>query len=93
MGSRNDYNCRESIVKVTGLSEEIETDASSGAVIDARKLKSESATAEASSGSQVSLWASEKISNRASSGGTIYYYGEPTQVKNAKVVSGNVIKK
>lgn len=55
--------------------------ASSGAEIDAERMKTYQTMADANSGASISCHAQHSLTARTSSGGTVSYRGNPTQVK------------
>lgn len=67
--------------------------ASSGAKIDAEDLLAKNVEAQASSGGTIELVAEDRLSTKASSGGSISYKGTPTLFDNHETKSGNVRKK
>jgi hypothetical protein len=78
-------------IKVSGRTEVLYADASSGADIRARALLAKRCTADASSGSDISVNVSESLTADASSGADISYTGDAT-VQKRKSVSGSVHK-
>lgn len=64
-----------------GKAEKLTTDSSSGSSIDAEDLTVNNAIAESSSGSSIELRATEALTAKASSGGSITYAGEPKTIK------------
>lgn len=79
-------------IVLTGKASDLDADASSGSDIDAKELLVVSCVAEASSGADITVNVKEKLNARASSGGDINYYGNPTAVTNNSSRSGNVEK-
>ncbi|MGI9553234.1 MAG: head GIN domain-containing protein [Aurantibacter sp.] len=76
---------------VSGRANMLYVDGSSGANIRAKDLKSKICDADASSGANISVNVSERLTADASSGGNIAYAGDPNVKKN-KSVSGSVHK-
>jgi len=76
-------------VAVSGRANMLYVDGSSGANINAKELQSKTCDADASSGSNMSVNVSDRLTADASSGGNITYAGDPTVQKN-KSVSGSV---
>jgi len=66
--------------------------ATSGSAIDAYNLKSEHVIVKATSGADIQTYASKKIEARATSGGAIYFKGNPAVV-HKKTTSGGSISK
>ena len=64
--------------------------ASSGSDLKAKELKAKECKAKASSGGDVSVYASESITAKASSGGDVDYYGEPTKINVSSSSGGDV---
>ncbi|MDQ2177737.1 head GIN domain-containing protein [Marinifilum sp. D714] len=64
--------------------------ASSGSDLRAADLKAKVCRAKASSGGDVTVYASESIEASASSGGDVNYYGEPTKVNVSSSSGGDV---
>ena len=64
--------------------------ASSGSDLRASDLKAKYCKAKASSGGDVSVYASESIEASASSGGDVNYYGDPTKVNVSSSSGGDV---
>lgn len=65
-------------IVVSGGCNEVEVDASSGAVIDARAFKVEVVTVDASSGARIDVFASANFQGDASSGASVDVFGTPT---------------
>lgn len=78
-------------ITVSGRATMLYVDGSSGANINAKELKSKICDADASSGSNISINVSERLTADAGSGGNIAYAGDPV-VKKSKSVSGSVHK-
>ncbi len=76
-------------IRISGRANMLYVDGSSGANIIAKDLNAKICDAEASSGSNIKLNVSERLTADASSGGNIAYAGDPTVKKN-KSVSGSV---
>lgn len=76
-------------IDISGRANMLYVDGSSGANIDAKDLQSKTCDADASSGSNVSVNVSDRLTADATSGGNIAYAGDPTVKKN-KSVSGSV---
>ncbi len=77
-------------IYLSGSAQSIEADASSGSSVKASKLSAENGTADASSGADVSINVSGKLSANASSGGDVTYYGNPQSVDKNKSSGGRV---
>ncbi|MBT0608387.1 head GIN domain-containing protein [Aequorivita echinoideorum] len=75
-----------------GKSSALVADASSGSKLDAKQLLVIDCDAEASSGATVTVNVKERLETRASSGGEINYYGNPSAVNSDKSRSGSVNK-
>ncbi|WP_372750939.1 head GIN domain-containing protein [Labilibaculum sp.] len=73
-----------------GTADYFEGKASSGSDLHAKELIAKNCKAKASSGGDVSVYASETLEANASSGGDVTYYGNPTKV-NARNSSGGDI--
>ncbi len=78
---------------ISGRTKDVKADASSSASLDLEKLLAETATAEASSSGNISLFASVKINAKANSSGDITYIGGATDVAKTENSSGTVTKK
>lgn len=76
---------------ISGSSTKTYVDGGSGANINAKKLMTKNCNAQASSGSNISINVSDKLTADASSGGNISYSGDPN-VNAKKSVSGSVHK-
>jgi Putative auto-transporter adhesin, head GIN domain len=76
----------------SGRTKEVMVDANSSALVELSKLKAETATAEASSSADVSIFASVKINAKANSSGDIKYTGGATDVIKSESSSGSVTK-
>lgn len=76
-------------IRITGEAATFIADASSGADIKARKLVTKNCTANASSGSDISVHVTESLTADASSGADISYSGDASVKKN-KSSSGSV---
>lgn len=81
------------VIRVSGTADKVDASASSGGVAKISKLTSKDTYASASSGGVMSVYASDLLKAKASSGGTINYYGDPETVdKPKKSHSGGVIR-
>lgn len=80
-------------LKIKGKSFSHESNASSGASINAFELKSNEAIASASSGSNIKIFAREKLTAKASSGGHINYYGRPLKLDKKTSSGGSISSK
>lgn len=79
-------------VVLEGSAKSIEVEVSSAGEVDAYKLESEKARANASSGGSVRISVSKELNAQASSGGSIRYRGTPTKT-NTNSSSGGSVKK
>ncbi|WP_163322460.1 head GIN domain-containing protein [Draconibacterium mangrovi] len=70
----------------------INAKASSGSNIKAGDLKAKSAQANVSSGANIWLSTEEELQATASSGGNVFYNGNPSETEISKSSGGNVIK-
>jgi len=77
---------------VDGKSQRVKLRASSGSNLKAGALKAESCEADASSGANIQLEVNRKFDGEASSGGNIFYSGNPTSV-SIDTSSGGKIQK
>ena len=80
-------------IKLRGESNSIKAISSSGSDINAKGLKSKIARANASSGSDIVVYATEKLNADANSGADIIYYGNPEEVYKSDNASGSVVKR
>ena len=80
-------------IKLSGLAKEAELEASSGANLKGADLKADYCKMRASSGGNVSSTVVEKLEAKASSGGNIIYYGEPTSTDVDTSSGGNIHRK
>lgn len=78
-------------ITLIGETQFISASSSSGANINAKNFKAESATAHASSGSDITLQVQKHLTAEASSGADIKYLGDP-EVSSTKSVSGGIRK-
>lgn len=79
-------------LRLYGSSNKMYAKATSGSDIKAADLKTKFCDASATSGADITVYTSEEISARASSGGDIKYYGNPENVRIEDGVSGSVKK-
>lgn len=77
-------------IHIYGKSKQFSASASSGSSIDADKLETINTTAQASSGANINVNVTGKLTANASSGGDIDYEGSPTQI-NKNTSSGGSI--
>jgi hypothetical protein len=77
-------------IEVEGVSEILQADSSSGSKIEADKLKAKIVNAEASSGADIDVFASESITAKASSGASIDCDGDPKEKSIKKSSGGHV---
>lgn len=79
-------------MRLSGTTYSFDGSASSGSRIDADRLKSEVSKVDVSSGANIDVYASEKITAHASSGGDIDYSGNPKTVNKSKSSGGSISK-
>ena len=79
-------------VELSGSTKEFYAEASSGSDIKAKNLDAEITDARASSGADITVFATKKLSVKSSSGGDISYYGNPELVEKNGVTSGTITK-
>jgi len=79
--------------KLEGIAENFSGDASSGSNIKAKELKSEKCSCTVSSGANIWISTKASLKANASSGGNIFYYGNPKTTDINKSSGGNVINK
>lgn len=77
-------------IDLTGTCISFSADSSSGSQIDADELQAETVNAEASSGSDINVYASESITAKASSGASIDCEGNPKEKSIKKSSGGDV---
>lgn len=77
---------------VTGHTNDLFAHASSGSDIDASGLEAKNAQAEANSGADISVNASDKIDVRTGSGGDVHYIGNPAIVQKKGSMSEKIFK-
>lgn len=80
-------------LKIIGKATSLTVNASSGSEINAKELMVLNCIAKASSGAKISISVKEKIDAKASSGGEINYFGNPTMTSTDKTSSGSVKKR
>lgn len=80
-------------VKISGKASSLTAQASSGSEINAKNLLVLNCIAKASSGAEINVNVKEKIDAKASSGGEVVYYGDPTLSTSQKSSSGTVKKR
>lgn len=81
-----------STIKLAGESQKFSGKTSSGASIQGKKLKTQTAKVHASSGGAIKTSVSDTLNAKASSGGTIHYYGDSAYGAIKKTSSGGRIK-
>ncbi len=79
-------------IEVSGKATSLRADASSGSDIVAKDLLVVDCRADASSGGDITVNVKDKLVTEASSGGTINYYGNPSEISKNKSRSGSVRK-
>jgi len=79
-------------IRLEGLAREFIARASSGANIKAEDLKTKNAELKVSSGANIWIAVDNDMKAEASSGGNIFYHGEPSQTSINKSSGGNVKK-
>lgn len=77
-------------LRLSGKATSVVARASSGSGISASDLSTESADVKATSGANISINTSKKLTASANSGGNISYYGNPEIVNNNESVSGSI---
>ena len=91
--SANSIDCNSSSggdIELKGECQTLDAEASSGAKIDAEDLHSKIVTANASSGANIDVFASESIDANSSSGADIDCYGNPSKQTISKSSSGSI---
>lgn len=79
-------------IYLDGLAEECEARASAGSNIKAEDLRTNNADLKVSSGANIWIEIDNNLKAGASSGGNVFYNGEPKQTDISKSSGGNVIK-
>ncbi|PKP28398.1 MAG: DUF2807 domain-containing protein [Bacteroidetes bacterium HGW-Bacteroidetes-18] len=79
-------------IAIFGKSKNLTANASSGSSIKANELKTENAFTKVSSGANIDLYVTQKLSAEASSGGAIDYGGNPIAVDKKASSGGSVSK-
>jgi hypothetical protein len=80
-------------IKLEGTANLFSGKATSGSNLKAEDLISKNCTAKVSSGANVWISAKDNFDGHASSGGNIFYYGDPESPDIEKSSGGNVIKR
>lgn len=77
-------------IHLSGLAKEAELETSSGANLKAQELKANNCKMRASSGANVWATVVDRLEAKASSGGNVHYYGEPSSTEIDASSGGNV---
>lgn len=80
-------------IKLEGTTREFTGKASSGSNLKAEELTTKNCTADVSSGANLWVTVNGNFSGHASSGGNLFYYGDPETTEIEKSSGGNIIKK
>lgn len=80
-------------IRLSGLAKEAELETSSGANLKGQELKATNCKMRASSGGNVWATVTERLEAKASSGGNVFYYGEPAATEIDCSSGGNVNRK
>lgn len=80
-------------ISLDGKADNFYAKASSGSNIKAEKLTSQSAEAKTSSGANIWITSEKSLKGSSSSGGNVFYYGNPENTDINRSSGGNVIKK
>ncbi len=80
-------------IMLEGTTKSISVKASAGSNVKAEELVAESGDLTAGSGANIWITTKESFSGKSSSGGNIFYYGNPALVKSEKSSGGNINKK
>lgn len=78
---------------LSGLAQKADMEVSSGANIKGESLKASECTMKASSGGNVWATVEERLNAHASSGGNVFYFGNPTSTEVNSSSGGNIIRK
>ena len=77
-------------IHLSGLAKEAELETSSGANLKGQELKADNCKMRASSGANVWATVVDRLEAKASSGGNVFYYGEPSSTEIDASSGGNV---
>ena len=80
-------------LRLSGTTKNLIAEATSGSDIKANNLIAESSEVKATSGADITVNTSKKLTAKATSGGDIKYYGNPETVEKSDNVSGSISKK
>ncbi len=80
-------------IHLSGLAKDAELEGSSGANLKGQELKADNCKMRASSGANVFASVTGRLEAKASSGGNIVYYGEPTSTEIDSSSGGNINRK
>tara|TARA_R110001583_G_scaffold82065_6_gene218190 strand:- start:1198 stop:1914 length:717 start_codon:yes stop_codon:yes gene_type:complete len=89
-------NCKStsgSDLKISGKTQNLIAEATSGSDIKAGDLIAESSEVKATSGADITVNTSKKLTAKVTSGGDIKYYGNPETVEKNDDVSGSISKR
>lgn len=89
-------NCKStsgSDLRLSGKTIKLVVEATSGSDIKAADLMAESSEVKATSGADITINTSKELTARATSGGDVKYYGNPTSVDKSDSSSGSVKQK
>src|SRR5690606_24737516 len=81
-----------STVTLSGFANILQAESSSGSTVKATGFKTTIATARASSGGSIEVYAVNELNAKASSGGSISYIGNPEKINSYDGASGSVTK-
>jgi len=81
------------IVDVSGTTQNQTVDVNTGGIYHGYDLDSEQATVTCSAGGIIKVNVSEMLDATVNFGGTIYYKGNPEEVKTKKVIGGKILSK
>ena len=81
------------IIEVNGTVQNQTIDANTGGIYEGFDLESTQATATSSAGAVVEVLVSEMLDAKVNFGGTIYYKGNPEELKTKKVIGGKIESK
>ncbi|PCI09611.1 MAG: DUF2807 domain-containing protein [Flavobacteriaceae bacterium] len=79
-------------IEVSGSTDSFKGDASSGSEIDAGDLISKTGNVDVSSGAEINVHSTDKLTAHASSGGSINFEGNPSVLNKSKSSGGSISK-
>ena len=81
------------IIELAGKASNQKVTIGSGGIVTAEKLKTSQTTVSITAGGEAEIYATLLVDAKVSSGGSVYIYGKPKEIKQKTIIGGTIVEK